>query len=89
MSMPEAKRPGLQPGFQIKEVHIFAAMGDDGEEGVIGMCGPSGIFMPMVCADATRVAEMRPHAIAIGKQTKRTVYLIRLSGRELVETFEP
>lgn len=89
MSLPESERPGLRPGFRITEVHIFAAIGDDGEEGIIGMTTPGGIFMPFVCADATRVADMRPHAIQIGKATNRTINLIRLSVREDVETFEP
>ncbi len=73
-------------GFVIKEVWAYVAIDpDDGDEGVIGATLTPGMFMPFVAADKTRVAELRPYAMAIGREKNVTIKLIKLSTREDLE----
>lgn len=77
-------------GFRIGAVHAFVAVGDDDEEGVIGMKIPgTNTFMPLVMADEVRLRQMRPYAALVARQSGRPVQLIRLSQREDLETIQP
>lgn len=49
-------------GFKIEQVSIFIAVGEDGDEGVIGipMPGSNTMSFPAVAADETRAKELYP-----------------------------
>ena len=70
--------------FKIKNIHAFVAVGDDGDEGVIGEM-INGVMTPFVCADEARVESLREKAFEIGKHTGKKVKLVRFSTREDVE----
>ena len=65
---------------------------DEGGEGVVGMTMPVNgreTFMPFVCADKTRMEALKPIAINIAKEANKTIRLIKLSNRIVLETIEP
>lgn len=76
-------------GFVIDSIQAFIAVGEDGDEGIIGAMMSNGMWMPFVAADMTRLLELKPKAIAIGKATGKVVKLARFMVREDVETFVP
>jgi hypothetical protein len=70
--------------FKITTIHAFIATDDDDEEGVIGeLMGDQ--WLPFVCADETRVADLRPRAELIAATLGVKVTLARFSVREDVE----
>jgi len=73
-----------QPGFRIKNIHAYTAIGDDNEEGIIGE-QIDGTFMPFICADEARAKSLRPRAESIGKATGKKVKFVRFSIREDLE----
>jgi hypothetical protein len=75
-------------GFQITSIQAFIAVGDDGDEGIIGEMTGMG-WMPFIAADMVRLEELKPRAIAIGRMTNKVVKLARFMVREDVETFVP
>ena len=64
----------------IDQVFVFVSKDADGNEGV----ALSWHHTPLVCADATRLAELWPQARRMSELNKRTVALYRLSARELL-----
>ena len=73
-----------KPGFRIKTIHAYTAIGDDNEEGIIGEL-IDGTFMPFVCADEDRLRSLRQNAVDIGKMTGKKIKLVRFSVREDIE----
>lgn len=55
--MPGRNEP--RPGFRITEITAFTTIGEDDEEGVCAFVSGQGVWMPMVAADITRLAQMR------------------------------
>jgi hypothetical protein len=52
-----------QPGFRITEITAFTTIGDDDEEGILGV--PMGdTMMPLIAADITRLTQLRDIAAA-------------------------
>lgn len=82
--------PHRGPGFQIQNVWIYTAVHSDGEEGVIAdrLPGPGGVYvlMPFVATDEQRRDQLRPLAIKVGRRERLEVKLIKLTGREVLET---
>ena len=71
-------------GFRIADIHAFITVGDDGDEGVIGMTTPAG-WVPFIAADPARLEQLRPLAVLIGKQFGQKIKLVRFSTRTEVE----
>lgn len=74
--------------FRIEEVWAFAAVGEDGEEGIIGEATYLG-WVPFVAADRERLEQLKPRAQAIATKLGCTVRLIRLHQRTDVEEILP
>lgn len=75
----------LAPGKRrIDEVWVFVSLDENGDEGVCGFMGPSG-WMPMVAADAARLAVVYPLAQDLVDRFGAAVQLIRLSNRSVVD----
>jgi hypothetical protein len=70
--------------FRITSVTAFLSVGDDDEEGVIGI-QLDGAWFPLVMADEERLRQMRPYAEEVARQTKRPVRLVRFETRTEVE----
>lgn len=74
--------------FEINYIHVFAAVDEQGNEGVIGMQTKEG-WIPFVAADSARLSDLIPIAESIAKQSKKHVRLLRFSDREEVGLIEP
>ncbi len=72
----------MKPGFRIDTIWAFVAIGDDGEEGLVGMLTTNG-WMPFVCADQSRVDGLRPFAKQVAEETGRPVTLVQFAGPRL------
>jgi hypothetical protein len=70
--------------FRIEAIHAFVAVGEDDEEGIIGM-NMGGSWMPFIAADLTRLEGLRPSAEAIAATTGRQVRLVRFTTRQDLE----
>jgi hypothetical protein len=68
----------------ISEMYAFISTDDEGE-GVMAFLAQNGTWMPMVGADMTRVEQLKPIAINMGKAQGRKVKLIKFSQREELE----
>lgn len=79
---------GPKPGFRITEVWAFTTIGDNNEEGIIGMSTPIG-WMPFVAADRARLDMIKPDAQRIATLMKREVMLSKFHLRQDVETIKP
>jgi hypothetical protein len=76
---------------KITEMYAFVSI-DEGGEGVVGMTMPVGgreTFMPFVCADKKRMESLKPIAIQLSKESGKTIRLIKLDNRKVLETIEP
>lgn len=76
---------------KITEMYAFVSV-DEGGEGVVGMTMPINgreTFMPFVCADKARMESLKPIAIKIAKESNKTIRLIKLDNRKVLETIEP
>ena len=71
----------------IDTIYAFIATEDDGNEGITGFYY-SNSWMPMVCADMSRVKSLRPIAQKIASQSGKTVKLVHFSVRTEVEIIE-
>lgn len=75
---------------RIEQLYAFVALDPaDGTEGVTGFRLPSGMMMPMVAADAVRVASLREHAREIARLSGTTITLCRFEVRTELEVIEP
>ena len=75
--------PPVMP--RIVELFAFLAVGDDGDEGVIGGYF-DGSWMPFVGADMARMESLRAFAEEISRKTGKRIVLAKFSAREDVET---
>jgi hypothetical protein len=76
------------PNFRIGTVWAFLAVdAADNSEGVIGQLMPDGTWMPYVCADGERLAQLRPRAAELARQTGTEIRLARFTLREDLETW--
>ena len=73
--------------FKIQTFHAFVVVGEDGDEGVIGV-QLGDVMYPLVAADETRLKELRPYAEQVVQEHGLRVELIKLSHREHVEWLE-
>lgn len=73
---------------KIDDIYVFVATEDDGSEGITGFKSGD-TWIPMVCADTTRLESIRPIAHQIARQTGKPIKLIHFSARTEVETIEP
>ena len=74
--------------FRIETIHAFVSIDEDDEEGVVGIRGADG-WLPLVCADATRLEQLRPWAESAARASGRPIKLVRFERRVDVETIEP
>ena len=74
----------------IDEIYAWASYDPvDDIEGVCAFLGADGNWMPLLAADKDRLDSLRPMAIRICNTSGKTMRLIRLSQRDVVETIEP
>lgn len=76
-------------GRNIDEITAFVTVHADGDEGIIGMRGPDGSWIPLVGADMKRTDQLRAYAQDLAKRSGKPVRLLRFSVREVLETFVP
>lgn len=76
-------------GFRIESLWAFTVVGDDDEEGIIGIRGPNNTTLPMICSDRVRLAEYRALAESYAIDLQMPVRLSKFSVREDVEVFGP
>lgn len=81
--------PDYGVGFRIREMYAYLLVADDGDEAIPAITLPNGTVLPLIAADPTRLAEMRPHAEAIARATGKPIRLVRFTRREEVETINP
>lgn len=74
--------------LRIDEMFVFIASDSDGE-GIPAFSTPSGLMMPLVCADKARVDSLRERAKQMAKQSGNRITLVRFSVREDLEVIEP
>lgn len=67
-------------GFVISKVTAFIAVGDDGDEGVIGMKSGN-TLIPLIGADSLRVLQLIPIAIEICKMANKELKILEFSTR--------
>lgn len=76
----------------ITELYAFIATEAPGEEGItatqMGQGGQT-VFMPLIGADATRVAALRERAQMVADASGLTITLARFTVREDVEQLTP
>lgn len=73
---------------KITEIYVFASV-DEGGEGVVGMTLPVNgreTFMPFVCADKTRMEQLKPIAKKIAQESGKTIKLLKFKQRKEIET---
>lgn len=73
---------------KITEIYVFASV-DEGGEGVVGMTLPVNgreTFMPFVCADKTRMEQLKPIAKKIAQESGKTIKLLKFKQRKELET---
>lgn len=71
--------------FKITELYAFAAVADDGDEGIASFLAGDK-WMPMVAADKARLEQFTPIAKEMSKATGKTIRVLRFSNRETIET---
>lgn len=67
-------------GFTIKTITAFVAIGNDGEEGVMGQLVQN-VMMPFVCADEIRLQILLPLALKISKDSGIPFRVLQFSTR--------
>jgi hypothetical protein len=72
-------------GFRIGEVHAYLVVAANGDEGIAAFHTGQG-WMPMVCADRTRIESLRPIAEQLARETGQEIKLVRFAVRTDVET---
>lgn len=75
-------------GFRVTTICAWTCIGDDDEEGVIGVW-LDGEWFPLIVADETCLPLYHTYAQAIATESGRPVRLRRFSGGETVETLDP
>lgn len=85
--MTVAQHPG-QIGFHIDEIWAFISVGPDGEEGVCAV-QMGDTMMPLIAADETRLADLRPFAEVLAAIDGSPITLARFGHRVDLETIEP
>ena len=66
---------------KILEMYAFVSQDKDGE-GIIGMKGPDGNWVPLVGAEMDRIESLKMIARKISKATDMKIRLIKFSKRE-------
>jgi hypothetical protein len=74
-----------QSGFRIDSVHAYVVLAENGDEGIAAFHTGEG-WMPMICADWTRVESLRPMAEALARKTGQEIRLVKFANRTDVET---
>jgi hypothetical protein len=76
--------------FEIKTVTAFVAIDEkNGDEGVLGIFTGSG-WMPLICADETRIQQMLPIAKDVCRREKKKFRILQFSVREdVTEKYTP
>ncbi len=75
---------------KIAELYVFVACNEDGE-GIVAHSmdiGNGQMLMPLVCTQKGLVELLKPKAIAIGKETKRKIKLLKFTTKEVIEEYE-
>ena len=83
-----SKDPARGEGFTITRCWIYAAVDKGGAEGVVGFQTREG-WLPAIATDEKRRDMLRPIVESIARDTGRTVRLICLSVREVIEEIVP
>ncbi len=84
-----SKDPARGEGFRITRCWIYAAVDKGGAEGVVGIRLKDGGWMPAIATDERRRDFLRPIVESIARESGRTVRLICLTTREVIEEFGP
>lgn len=68
---------------------VWAAVAIDTAEQIEGLCAIciNGQWMPLIAADEARLDFVRREAKRLARESGKTIRLIRLSSREIIETF--
>jgi len=75
---------------QIDHVYLFVSVDAvDGNEGVCAAPAPGVGCMPLIAADEKRLEQLIPMAKQIALLGNVKIRLIKLSKREVIETYEP
>jgi hypothetical protein len=72
----------------IKEVWIFLATDDDGDETML-MMYEDGARIPLIAADQRRIDSLMPEAESMAFEIGREVRLVKFSTREVVKSIKP
>lgn len=75
--------------INIDSIHAFVMRDTDGTEGVAGMMMPGGGLMPLIAADAERVASLEKIAQQLADTTGKTISLVQFTHRVEIRTIEP
>jgi hypothetical protein len=67
--------------FKIETVSCFVAVGDDGDEGVMG-AKLGDTMMPLICADEARMADLFPIAKDIARETGMQFRVLQFQNRK-------
>lgn len=78
---------GKKTLLRIDELFAFIAADTDGE-GLPAFMAPSGMMLPMVCADKARVDSLREIAKKMARESGNKITLCRFSVREEIEVIE-
>lgn len=80
-------KKGDNLSFRITVIHAFVAVDEDDEEGLVGFRQQDGTWMPLVCADETRLKQVERLAHYVAQLTGKKVRHVRFSIRDDLEEF--
>lgn len=70
--------------LRIDAIWAFISSDEEGE-GVCAFLTPDGVWLPLVCADETRVDSLRQAAHEMGIASGKAIKLVKFSLREEIE----
>jgi len=71
----------------ITEITAWICTETDGTEGIPAVL-TSGIWMPLIGADAERIEALRQHAVDVAKKQGVKLKLVRFSNMEVIEVLD-
>lgn len=74
---------------KITEMYAFVCEDGPGDEGVLGILGEDGKWLPLVGADMERVDSLRPLVLELARVTKKPVRLLHFTHMETIEVINP